>query len=147
MFRYFFNPLTDDLLKSELSFVLGEPLHSLGRSQGGVEKELSRRMIKYWADFAKHDDPNGEDDEQETACPQFEGPSWEYLKIEGEERSIGEDMRGRVCLFWDKIVPQFLPPVQDLLSHRSDTISDQTCRQVRQTARMYFPGYRAVVRL
>ena len=58
VFRYFFNPGVEDLFVPEVNFVLGEPLQSLGRSQAGVEKKLSRRMIKYWADFAKHDDPN-----------------------------------------------------------------------------------------
>ena len=121
-------------------------MQSLGRSQGGAEKELSKRMIKYWADFAKHDDPNGSNEEDAT-WPRFQGPSWEYLNIAAEGESIGEDMRGRICVFWEEIIPGLLPPVPDLVSGRSGRIPDQTCRRVRQTARLYFPGYRARVRL
>ena len=147
MFRYFFHPGVGDVFKPELSFVFGEPLQSLGRSQEGRDKDLSKMMMKYWADFNKHDDPNGKNNE-EVVWPKSESPSWQYLKIgKTEERNlIGEDMRGRVCQFWDKIIPQFLPPVAATVpdfatsTTRPGRILDQTCGRVRQKDRMYFPG-------
>ena len=121
-------------------------MQSLGRSQGGAEKELSKRMIKYWAAFAKHDDPNGKNNE-EVVWPKSESPNWQYLKIGKNEEGnlIGEYMRGRVCQFWDKIIPQFLPPVAATVpdfatsATRPGRILDQTCGRVRQKDRMYFP--------
>ena len=79
MFRYFFHPGVGDVFKPELSFVFGEPLQSLGRSQEGRDKDLSKMMIKYWADFNKHDDPNGKNNEK-VVWPKSESPSWQYLK-------------------------------------------------------------------
>ena len=146
MFRYFFNPGVEDPYQPALHYVLGQPLQSLGRSQGGAGQELSRKMIQYWADFAKHGDPNGEK-EEDARWPVFTGPSWKYLNIEGEGESVGEDMRGQICVFWEKIIPQLVGPAPSLARARADRVPDQTCRRVRKTARLYFPGYRAMVRL
>ena len=98
VYRYFFNPIGDDIFASELSYVLGEPLQGLGRNQGGTESELSKRMIKLWSDFSRSDSPSPEEEE----WPVFESPAWEYLKLEDERLTTGRDMRGRVCEFWEK---------------------------------------------
>ena len=144
---FFFNPAVEDLLKPTINYVLGQPLQSLGRSQGGEDKELSTNMIKYWSNFVKYGDPNGEEEES-PSWPVFDGPDWRFLNIEGKEPSIKQNMRGNLCTFWDKIVPGFLDRSESVMaSARSDKIPDQTCRRVRHTARLYFPGYRAMVRL
>ena len=133
--------------KPTVNYVLGQPLLSLGRSQGGVDKELSTIMIKFWSNFVKYGDPNG-DVGDDPSWPVFEGPDWKYLNIKGNEQSLGQNMRGNLCTFWDEIVPGFLDISESVVaSARSDTIPDQTCRRVRHTARLYFPGYRAMVRL
>ena len=61
---------------------------------------MSRRMIKLWSNFAKTDSPDLED--AEDKWPEFQFPDWEYLKLENEEFNIGNDMRSRVCQFWEK---------------------------------------------
>ena len=125
----------------ELNFVFGDPLQSLGRSGDGEDKNLSKMMIQYWANFVKNGDPN---DENIPAWSESRGPKWEYLEISRREEGtvIGTDMRGRVCQFWEEIIPEFLPetkaPVPDLLSSRSSRIQDKTCGRVRQ--KDYFPG-------
>ena len=140
MFRYFFHPGVGDVFRPELSFVLGEPLESLGKGLEGRDKDLSKMMIKYWVNFVKHDDPNGKNNiEEEAVWPKSESPRWQYLKIGKSEdgNPIGEDMRGRVCQFWDKIIPQFLPPgattVPDLASSatRPGRVPDKTYGRVR----------------
>ena len=129
------------MFRPELNFVLGEPLQSLGRSQEGKDKDLSKMMIKHWANFVKHGDPNGL---EEAEWPQFQSSEWQYLEMRGEEDGsvIAEDMRGRVCQFWDEIIPEFLPQaaatVPDSASPRSSRLHDQTCGRVRQ--KDYFPG-------
>jgi hypothetical protein len=150
VFSYFFHPGVGDVFTPELSFVFGEPLQSLGRSLEGRDKDLSKMMIKYWANFAKHDDPNGKNNEEdeEVVWPKSESPSWPYLKIGKNEEGnlIGEDMRGRVCQFWNKIIPQLLHPVAATVTDfarsatRPGRILDKTCGRVRQKDRMYFPG-------
>ena len=100
VYRYFFNPIGDDIFASELSYVLGQPLQGLGRSQGGSESAMSRRMIKLWSNFAKTGSPDEES--SQDRWPQFESPDWEYLKLEDEDYNIGKDMRSRVCQFWER---------------------------------------------
>ena len=102
MFRFLFNPLDDNIFASELSYILGEPLKSLGRSQGGMQKSLSRKMIGMWSSFSRRDDPNGEEEDGGALWPQFQQPEWKYLKLEDDELEIGEDIRGRVCMFWER---------------------------------------------
>ena len=134
-------------MKPSLSYVLGQPLQSLGRSQAGADKELSKQMIKSWSSFANHGDPNG-DEEGDASWPVFQGPDWKYLSIDGNTgQSIRQNMRGNLCTFWAVIIPQFLPPVAAMASARHARVPDQTCRRVRQQARIYFPGYRAIHRL
>ena len=149
VFRYFFNPNVEDLLKPTLNYVLGQPLHSLGRSRAGLDKEVSKKMIQLWSNFVKHGDPNEKDaGDKDSIWPVFQGPDWKYLHIEGDKESIKQKMRGSLCTFWDEIVPGFTDRAEKVMaSARSDKISDQTCRRVRTTARLYFPGYRAMVRL
>ena len=121
--------------------MLGAPLHSLGRSQEGEDRHLSKMMIQYWANFVKHGDPNSA---EVPRWPESMSPKWEYLEIIRQEKGpvIREDMRGQVCQFWDEIIPEFLPEVaasvEDLASSRSSRIQDKTCGRVRQ--KDYFPG-------
>ena len=45
-----------------------------------------------------------------------------------------------------RVVPQFLPPTPDRLSRRAGGLEQLTCDEVKK-AKIYFPGYRALVRL
>ena len=125
----------------ELNFVLGDPLQSLGRSGEGEDKNLSMMMIQYWANFVKYGDPNGE---ESSAWPESRSPKWKYLEISRKEEGtvIGTDMRGRVCQFWEEIIPEFMPEVKsrvpDLASSRSGRVQDKTCGRLRK--KDYFPG-------
>ena len=46
----------------------------------------------------------------------------------------------------DRVVPNFLPPVPDRLSRRSGGLEELSCRDIKQS-KIYFPGYRSVIRL
>ena len=61
---------------------------------------MSRKMIKLWSNFAKTDSPGLESSQERW--PVFESPDWEYLKLEDEDFNIGQDMRSRVCQFWER---------------------------------------------
>ena len=148
VFRYFFDNESSDLESgTEMNLVLGEPLLALGRRNSEPAVELSRKMIKFWTNFAKFDDPNGEEkDGEERVWPEFSAPSWPYLTVNQENLEIGEDLRGRVCVFWDQILPGFLPNPEKV-KDRTGRSSDTSCRAVKTKANLYFPGYRPINRL
>ena len=151
VYRYFFNNGAADLSSGgEMRFLLGEPLRTLGRSgAGGAETELSHRIIRFWTNFAKFGDPNGQED-GEKVWPEFTAPSWPHLSLSDEDMEVGEDMRGRVCVFWDQILPSLAPfRNRTRVTRRRDGTegSETGCREVKQRAHHYFPGYRPVHRL
>lgn len=43
----------------EISFLFGEPLYSELQNFTQEEKVLSRKLLKYWSNFVRYDDPNG----------------------------------------------------------------------------------------
>ena len=96
-----FNPLDDNIFASEMAYILGYPLKSLGKSQGGLQRAMSEKMIQMWSAFSKTNDPNSEVDE-ELLWPKFEEPKWKYLKLEDEKYDHGDDIRGRVYQFWER---------------------------------------------
>ena len=65
---------------------------------------------------------------------------------EEDELNVEEDLRGRVCVFWENILPHFLSGGQRA-QPRDGRIEDRGCREVKNRARMYFPGYRPIHRL
>ena len=140
-----FNPLDDNIFASEKSYILGKPLKSLGKSQGGLQKNLSEKMIKMWSAFSKTNNPNSDNDE-ESFWPLFEEPEWKYLKLEDEKYEEGKDIRGRVCQFWEKVIPEFLPPKQDRLMRRTGGKQELSCNSLKNS-KIYFPGYRTISRL
>jgi len=149
VFRYFFDNDASDLESGkEMNLVFGEPLVSLGRRNSDTEINLSKKMIKFWTNFAKFDDPNGDmGSGEERVWPEFSAPNWSYVNVNTENLEVGEDLRGRVCVFWEQILPGFLPRTESELKERSGRNSDSSCRAVKSKANLYFPGYRPVNRL
>ena len=140
-----FNPLDANIFASEKAYILGKPLKSLGKSQGGLQKKLSEKMIKMWSAFSKSNNPNSKNDE-EAIWPQLEEPEWKYLKLEDEKYEHGNDIRGRVCQFWQKVIPEFQPPKQDRLMRRTGGKQELSCNSLKNS-KIYFPGYRTISRL
>ncbi|XP_072492071.1 cocaine esterase-like isoform X2 [Notamacropus eugenii] len=94
--------LVPDLVKAdhgdELGFVFGAPFVAEATEE---EKVLSHRMMNYWANFARHGDPNGGD--------LFHWPVYdqkkEYLQL-NLQLSVGKNLRKDKWEFWTKTVPQ-----------------------------------------
>ncbi|XP_020845085.1 LOW QUALITY PROTEIN: pyrethroid hydrolase Ces2e-like [Phascolarctos cinereus] len=82
----------------ELHFVFGAPL--LG---GATEEEklFSRKIMTYWANFARNGDPNGADLLHWPAYNQNE----EYLQLDLQP-SVGKGLKADKMEFWLKILPQ-----------------------------------------
>ncbi|XP_072492063.1 cocaine esterase-like isoform X2 [Notamacropus eugenii] len=82
----------------ELHFVFGALL--LGEATE-EEKLLSHRIMSYWANFARHGDPNGEDLFHWPVYDQKE----EYLQL-NLQLSVGKSLKRDKWEFWTKTVPQ-----------------------------------------
>ncbi|XP_071876609.1 acetylcholinesterase [Bombus fervidus] len=99
----------------EISYIFGEPLDS---SKGYMPEEinLSKRMMRYWANFAKTGDPNVGDVESwtQTYWPPHTAAKKEYLTLDTNSSEIGNGPRARQCTFWKKYLPQLLAATSKL---------------------------------
>ncbi|XP_012868196.1 PREDICTED: pyrethroid hydrolase Ces2e-like isoform X1 [Dipodomys ordii] len=90
----------------EVAFVFGSFFY--GNSPNFSEKEelLSRRMMKYWANFARNGNPNSED--------LFHWPIFDknelYLQLDIHP-AVGQSLKASRLKFWTKTLPQ---KIQDL---------------------------------
>nr|XP_048286075.1 liver carboxylesterase-like isoform X2 [Myodes glareolus] len=82
-------------------FVFGSHLWGMNVELTEEEKLLNRRMMKYWANFARHGNPNSEG-----------LPYWpelvhdeQYLKLDIYP-AVGRTLKARKLKFWTKILPQ-----------------------------------------
>ncbi|XP_027725307.1 carboxylesterase 1D-like [Vombatus ursinus] len=79
--------------------VLGAPFLKEGASE--EEKQLSRTMMKYWANFARNGDPNGED--------LLKWPAYDQNKQHLEfdiNITIGKELKDKKLEFWSKTQSQ-----------------------------------------
>ncbi|EGW11233.1 Liver carboxylesterase [Cricetulus griseus] len=88
------------------AFVFGSDFWGLKLDLTEEEKLLNRRMMKYWANFARHGNPNSEG-----------LPYWpelvhddQYLKLDIQP-AVGRALKARKLQFWTKILPQ---KIQDI---------------------------------
>ncbi|XP_049989807.1 acylcarnitine hydrolase-like, partial [Alexandromys fortis] len=65
------------------------------------EKLLSRRMMKYWANFARYGNPNSEGLPYWPVSDQSE----QYLQLDLQP-AVGHDLKARRQQFWTKTLPQ-----------------------------------------
>jgi len=91
----------------EIAFVFGFPLN---RSRGYDEAEirLSKKMMTYWANFAKTGNPSLSADHTwtETYWPLHTPLKRETLHLNARNNSIMEGIRVKQCAFWRKFLPQ-----------------------------------------
>ncbi|XP_036604056.1 cocaine esterase-like [Trichosurus vulpecula] len=108
-----FNNLRPDFVKADHSddvhFVFGVPFLGEGREE---EKLLSHRIMSYWANFARHGDPNGADLIHWPVYDQKE----EYLQL-NLQLSVDKSLKRDKWEFWTKTVPQKMKESQDEKVH------------------------------
>ncbi|XP_041505471.1 liver carboxylesterase-like [Microtus oregoni] len=83
------------------AFVFGSNLWGLKLDLTEEEKLLNRRMMKYWANFARHGNPNSE------GLPYWPelGYDEQYLKLDIQP-AVGRALKARKLQFWTKTLPQ-----------------------------------------
>ncbi|RZF42987.1 hypothetical protein LSTR_LSTR008116 [Laodelphax striatellus] len=119
----------------EISYVFGEPLDPAKNFQP-AEIELSRRMMRYWANFAKTGNPSVSDDGTWTPTywPVHTAYGREFLTLDVNSTATGRGPRLKQCAFWKKYLPQLLsststpqpppaPPAKDICASGATPLS------------------------
>ncbi|XP_042293689.1 cocaine esterase [Sceloporus undulatus] len=96
----------------EIGFVFGVPFMSDGLLAPGdsteEERQLSRTMMRYWGNFARSGNPNGEG---LVKWPPF-GQKEEYLQLDLEQRKAAK-LKEREADFWLKTLPAKMKEVAE----------------------------------
>ncbi|XP_025028945.1 fatty acyl-CoA hydrolase precursor, medium chain isoform X2 [Python bivittatus] len=100
----------------ELGFVFGGPFlrsDSVILSEATEnEKQFSRTIMKYWSNFARNGNPNGQG---LVEWPSY-GPNEEYLELNLEQRK-SEKLRNSYVDFWLKTLPEKMKIIEGQKSH------------------------------
>nr|AAK09373.1 acetylcholinesterase precursor [Schizaphis graminum] len=108
----------------EISYVFGDPLNPNKRYE--IEEiELSKKMMRYWTNFAKTGNPS------KTLEGSWVTPKWpvhtaygkEFLTLDTNNTSIGVGPRLEQCAFWKNYVP-------DLTAISKSMKSDKNCTTI-----------------
>lgn len=97
----------------EIELAFGVPLYTnshFTEPYNDKDKEVAKRMVKYWTNFAKYGNPNGmegEADADSTVWPRYSEPTQRYLKIQGDGDSVGKPDKERAfrCSLWENYIP------------------------------------------
>ena len=85
----------------EIPFVFGYFFWDMKLDFTEEEELLSRRMMKYWANFARHGNPNSEGLPYWPVMDHDE----QYLQLDIQP-SVGRALKARRLQFWTKTLPQ-----------------------------------------
>ncbi|XP_034378062.1 acylcarnitine hydrolase [Arvicanthis niloticus] len=85
----------------EVPFIFGSFFWGMKLNFTEEEKLLSQRMMKYWANFARHGNPNSEGLPHWPVLDQNE----QYLQL-NTQPAVGRALKARRLQFWTKTLPQ-----------------------------------------
>ncbi|XP_015440531.1 PREDICTED: acetylcholinesterase-like [Dufourea novaeangliae] len=108
----------------EISYIFGEPLDP-SKDYTQEEVALSKKMMRYWANFARTGDPNVGDVASWSApyWPPHTAVKKEYLTLDTNSSDIGNGPRVRQCTFWKKYLPHLLSATSKLEHSSKETCS------------------------
>lgn len=91
----------------EISYVFGEPLNP-EKSYTAQEVDLSKRIMRYWANFAKTGKPSLSPNGvwTPTFWPLHTAYGREYLTLDVNSTATERGPRLKQCAFWKKYLPQ-----------------------------------------
>uniref|UniRef100_A0A8C8S7P0 Carboxylic ester hydrolase n=1 Tax=Pelusios castaneus TaxID=367368 RepID=A0A8C8S7P0_9SAUR len=90
----------------EIEFVFGLPLDRT-LNYTAAEAAFSRRVMRYWANFARTGDPN-EASERGLRWPPYTPTRQQYVKLNSRPLAVGQGLRAQVCAFWNRFLPKLL---------------------------------------
>ncbi|KAJ8007745.1 hypothetical protein DPEC_G00097400 [Dallia pectoralis] len=94
----------------EIEFVFGLPLEKR-LNYTAEEDKLSRRMMRYWANFARTGNPNINFDgtvDSRRRWPQFTNSEQKHVGLNTEPMKIHKGLRNQLCAFWNRFLPRLL---------------------------------------
>ncbi|XP_074023811.1 LOW QUALITY PROTEIN: acetylcholinesterase, partial [Numenius arquata] len=90
----------------EIEFVFGQPLNpKLNYTE--EEEKLSRRIMRYWGNFARTGDPN-EPWERERRWPPYTASGQRYARLNAHPLAVAQGLRAQPCAFWTRFLPKLL---------------------------------------
>uniref|UniRef100_K7F614 Carboxylic ester hydrolase n=1 Tax=Pelodiscus sinensis TaxID=13735 RepID=K7F614_PELSI len=90
----------------EIEFVFGLPLEPT-LNYTAEEAALSRRIMHYWANFARTGNPN-EASERGARWPPYTSQQQQYVQLNLRPLAVGQGLRAQVCAFWNRFLPKLL---------------------------------------
>ncbi|KAK3925052.1 Acetylcholinesterase [Frankliniella fusca] len=101
----------------EINYVFGEALNPKLKYHP-LEAELSKRMMRYWANFAKTGNPSMSEDGSWTSTywPVHTAYGREYLTLDTNSTETGRGPRLKQCAFWKKYLPQLIAATSNMHS-------------------------------
>ncbi|XP_069848590.1 acylcarnitine hydrolase-like [Dipodomys merriami] len=91
----------------EVDFVFGSSLYGSSPDFSEEEELLSRKMMKYWANFARNGNPNSED---LLHWPMFD-ENEQYLQLDIHP-AVGQALKASRLKFWTKTLPQKIQEIK-----------------------------------
>ncbi|KAM4663289.1 cholinesterase-like [Discoglossus pictus] len=91
---------------AEIPILFGKPLIE-SHNYTNEEKVLSKRMMKFWANFARHGNPNG-DGEEGFNWPLYSSGEQKYAVLKLDHSEVQEKLNSRHCQFWNIYYPKLI---------------------------------------
>ncbi|XP_028635094.1 acylcarnitine hydrolase-like [Grammomys surdaster] len=104
----------------EVPFVFGCLLFGMKSNFTEEEKLLSRRMMNYWANFARYGNPNSEGLPHWPMLDQDE----QYLQL-NTQPAVGRALKARRLQFWTKTLPQKIQELNGAQGNRAVVFDQQ----------------------
>ncbi|KAG8429169.1 hypothetical protein GDO86_018149 [Hymenochirus boettgeri] len=91
----------------EIEFIFGLPLDPT-LNYTPQEEALSRRMMRYWANFARTGDPNEGNDARQPRWPLYTASEQNYIALNNRPPQNLQGIRVQTCMFWNRFLPKLL---------------------------------------
>ncbi|CAF1015811.1 unnamed protein product [Rotaria sp. Silwood1] len=109
----------------EIMFVFGEPLNTTdNKTYKYEEMQLARRVMRYWTNFAKYENPNGLSITTTGDWPVYTYPERKHIILDVFNKSTGIAHRAEFCAFWEHYIPVLLEEFERCVLHgRSSSVT------------------------
>nr|ADA63843.1 acetylcholinesterase [Lasioderma serricorne] len=123
----------------EINYVFGEPLNPL-KSYTAQEVDLSKRIMRYWANFAKTGNPSLSPNGvwTPTIWPTHTAFGREFLTLDVNSTATGRGPRVKQCAFWKKYLPQLTQISTEISNSKKETDCTNVGSTMASTAILLF---------
>ncbi|XP_078211964.1 acetylcholinesterase isoform X1 [Callithrix jacchus] len=91
----------------EIEFIFGIPLDP-SRNYTAEEKIFAKRLMQYWANFARTGDPNEPRDPKAPQWPLYTAGAQQYVSLDLRPLEVRQGLRAQACAFWNRFLPKLL---------------------------------------